>query len=561
MASKMIIDRHKNTKEALLEFLIDEKSRQEKSKSILLKIFKENQHSSKSSLKELLNKLNSNILVLDYYFTKIFEDQKIVKLEDGSELNFLSLDPQEATEIMKTKVLANSYGDIEIFCGLDVEIEKIIGNFVENKLLDLKTSIKEELRNDFENEKKKADEEIANLNKEIGKQTELINELYTKINSLPMTHQNKKSYNWPWYFTVSILLLLVLVCFSPFKNTNPTLVGIKTNFSSSSSNSGSLSQDLTSPSAKTDSLNVSGTPGIYDTSTKADSSSISDQSDGRSNNHIDDLSNAPAKSADDSENLPYSSVIETNELIICSQRSRQIYSVDVKTFKAISLSLGPCYGLYSNVFIPTTNSTLFYGEFMHKNLDINAFILDAEKKITKLIWAQEKLFPSLAYYENYVYAFGNSVSAKYNCLQNKWENLAHLGLDLYGRQSSSVGFKGHILIVERTLSSLISYDIEQNSFQKVAGLSLDWRANKIIFSADNRVYIIEFPGRIHQSAINDFTEWEIIATRTMDCSGELWSYVIRFNEKFYFECISSYNSILVEFDLKENKLKTISINI
>ncbi|CAG9322313.1 unnamed protein product [Blepharisma stoltei] len=98
------------TKEAILELLMEEVSKNSILKDKILGSFGQCLLKSEHDIRELVKSLDLNSFRISYYFAKIPQTQKISKSEQDPILGLLSLQPGEAVEKLKAMIPSNQTG-------------------------------------------------------------------------------------------------------------------------------------------------------------------------------------------------------------------------------------------------------------------------------------------------------------------------------------------------------------------------------------------------------------------------------------------------------------------
>ncbi|CAG9334993.1 unnamed protein product [Blepharisma stoltei] len=244
-----------------------------------------------------------------------------------------------------------------------------------------------------------------------------------------------------------------------------------------------------------------------------------------------------------------------NEIVFMKWNSNEIVTWNLETLKSTS----KCFDLISNLsfygstLIPENKGIFFYGgKLNNREITGKTFIVDSDKNITLMSPGSQTHLIGLAYFKKYIYALGGDpeVSNKFNLEENIWEACPPLPKGDF-RNSSLIAYKDHILVAGKYLDKLVSFDINEDNYLVISNLNLEIDKNKVLFTENNRIYIIEIKGKIYESEMNNFMTWKCIGENNI-LDSDIQSYVVGFRNHFYFILV---NNDLVNFDLKKKKLR------
>ncbi|CAG9328071.1 unnamed protein product [Blepharisma stoltei] len=155
------------TKQEILEFLEQEKSKNFKLRKKIRRASNETIRILKNISEELIKEMMSDWTLMNDYYLKISQAEKLSKSEDDLTLNLLALRTDKAIKIIKDQFSPSSVNsrNAEVFCILSEEIEQIAELLKKEKSeakLDEKLCKLEKLLKDHDINQKNADKQLAN---------------------------------------------------------------------------------------------------------------------------------------------------------------------------------------------------------------------------------------------------------------------------------------------------------------------------------------------------------------------------------------------------------------
>lgn len=242
-----------------------------------------------------------------------------------------------------------------------------------------------------------------------------------------------------------------------------------------------------------------------------------------------------------------------NEIIFFRHNTKEMISLNLNSFetqiKEQNILPGDINWFISICEIPNKS------KFCFGNITGLTFLIDQDKNIRLLPDGKPNWGLVSKYHKNFVYAIGgeNKLAEKYNLRENIWESCALIpfNYNFYGSRCAILGNK--IVIVGFYFRKVIIYDIIQNTYLEMTGISLGLNVDKFTFTGKNRVYIGEHNKKFYESAENDLTSWTCISKTNPVIGNYQISYCCMINESVLFMNYSN----LYEFNLSTKEIKQI----
>ncbi|CAG9317147.1 unnamed protein product [Blepharisma stoltei] len=168
--SSIFVKPVEGTKEAILGFLMEEKSKIEEMKANIIASFTQTLCSYKNSFKQVLKEIDSDSTKIGSYVEKIFQVQKLSRMEKDPALNLLALQSNEAVEKAKAMLTEISNNNIVLFCEIWGQIDEVIKSFHREKSKGIPYEAHSELKNIHNGFEKEGE----NLQPELSKYKEAI---------------------------------------------------------------------------------------------------------------------------------------------------------------------------------------------------------------------------------------------------------------------------------------------------------------------------------------------------------------------------------------------------
>ncbi|CAG9328479.1 unnamed protein product [Blepharisma stoltei] len=250
-------------------------------------------------------------------------------------------------------------------------------------------------------------------------------------------------------------------------------------------------------------------------------------------------------------------MIESNRFIIFRDNSTKIVQTDLNnnySSTELNISLNSPQSVYTTMCIIPGNSVFCCGNYPNT---ANAFIIDSNTNVKKVIDAPDKLGVSGSiYYNKSVYVFGGYTGQahvnnayRYYFLENKWENLNPLPAK--STFVSCIAKNNKILLSGREHSKIYCYDIIQNSYIELHNIQAGiWR--KIICENNKNAYVIEAGGYIYEGN-QEWNYWSTIGSSGTENNVLIGCTVLWQNKAYFAFCTNNF----YEFDMKEKRCKKI----
>ncbi|CAG9311727.1 unnamed protein product [Blepharisma stoltei] len=165
--SSIFVEPVEGTKEAILSFLAEEKSKIEEMRANIIASFTQTLCSYENILEQVLKEIDSDSTKIGSYVEKIRQPQKLSRIEQDPTLNLLVLQSNEAIEKAKAIFTVISSNNIRLFCEKRKQIDAIIESFHKEKPKVISQEVRFELKTTYMNFEKEGENLDSALSKYI----------------------------------------------------------------------------------------------------------------------------------------------------------------------------------------------------------------------------------------------------------------------------------------------------------------------------------------------------------------------------------------------------------